>query len=165
MVTRSDPPFHDERTDVEVGTIVLLIGKSAVPLRGGVQSQTEDTLTAMGVMRCFKRHSSPGPPAQAGPVRCIILPYLRHYRTYAYTYICNVLSGTVWHAVYRLRNVRWPASSSVPTAQAGPVRCVILPYLRYYRTYAYTYKGICTVVWYCLACRVPAAQRAVACLL
>ena len=81
---------------------------SAVPLWGGVQSQTEDTLTAMGVVRCFKRHSLPGPPAQAGPVRCIILPYLRYYRTYAYTYniICNVLSGTDWHAVYRLRNVR-----------------------------------------------------------
>ena len=64
---------------------------------------------------CFKRHSLPGPPAQAGPVRCIILPYLRYYRTYAYTYkgICNVLSGTVWHAVCRLRNVRWPASSGV----------------------------------------------------
>ena len=87
---------------------------SAVPLWGGVQSQTEDTLTAMGVVRCFKRHSLPGPPAQAGPVRCIILPYLRYYRTYAYTY----------NNYYMQR-----------------------------------------VVWYCLACRVPAAQRAVACLL
>ena len=50
-------------------------------------------------------HEMPRPlrvPATLGP------NYLRYYRTYAYTYniICNVLSGTVWHAVYRLRNVR-----------------------------------------------------------
>ena len=91
------------RPEGTVASHVRLLGYnlSAVPLWGGVQSQTEDTLTAMGMMRCFKRHSLPGPPAQAGPARCVILPYLRYYpyvltlmqlkRIYATC--CLVLSG------------------------------------------------------------------------
>ena len=79
----------------------VFFSKSA-SLWGGVQSQTEDTLTAMGAMRCFKRRALPGPPAEAGPVSCTILPYLRYYRTYATTVLtliriyatcCLVLSG------------------------------------------------------------------------